>query len=715
MSIPFGIDLGNYSSVLAVARNRGIDVVVNEVSNRATPSLVGFGPKSRYLGETAKSNETSNLKNTVGSLKRTLGRSHDDPALQEELPYLSSEMTAAGPNGNEAGVKVRFQGKERTFTSVQLAAMYLGKLRHTVQVDNKNATVSDVVLAVPVWYSEFQRRAAADAAIIAGLNPVRIVNDVTAAAVGYGAFRLDLPEDKPRHVAIVDVGHSSYTVLIGAFKKGELKVLGVATDRSFGGRVLDKAITEHFAEEFKDKYKIDINTHPKAYARVLAQSERLKKILSANSYAPFNVESVMNDIDVSSGLKRETLEEFIAPFVERMNGPVEAALAQAGVEAKDLDAVEVIGGTSRVPCIKDRLSALFGKNLSFTLNQDEAIALGSAFICAIHSPTVRVRPFKFEDINRFSVTYFWEPVEGEDLNELEVFPEGSPYPSTKVITLFRSEDFDLQARYTDPSKLDAGVDSWIGKWTIKGVRPSSTGEPVAVKCKLRMDPSGFYTVESAYTAEEVEVEEPVEEEGDKKEESDDKKEPATRKVKKWVKRDNLHIVHAHRGMDEKRREECVELEAQMVADDKLVADTEDRKNALEEYIYEVRGKIDEQWAEFANDDEKAKIRSLADAAEEWLYDDGDDATKAQYIAKYEEIAAVANIVRGRYQSKLEEERQAKLAAQEAERARQMAEKLAADKAAREAKEQEEKAKQEQQEQTEKKENGDVDMPDAPSA
>jgi heat shock protein len=706
MSTPFGIDFGDYKSVLGVARNRGIDILTNEVSNRSTPSLVGFGPKSRYLGEQAKSNEISNLKNTVGSLKRLLGRRADDPNIEPEKKYTKADLVDV--NG-QAGAKVRFQGKETEFNNIQLTAMFFNKLKQTALAELQGATVNDVVVAVPVWYSEVQRRAAQDATLVAGLNPVRIVNDVTAAAVGYGVFKnAEMPEDESRKVAIVDVGHSSVSVMIATFKKGELRVLSTAYDKDFGGRVIDRAIADHFAEEFKEKYKIDVKENPKAWSRLTTQIEKLKKVLSANTFAPFNVESIMNDIDVSSSLKRETLEGFIQPHVDRIDAVVEKALKDAGVTTEDLHFVEVIGGTSRVPMIKDKLAKLFNKNLSFTLNQDEAVARGAAFMCAVHSPTVRVRPFKFEDINLNSVTYYWEPVEGEDVSELEVFPRGGTFPNTKVITLFRSEDFALEARYTNPDDLEKGLESWIGKWAIKGVKPSSeTGEPVAVKCKLRQDPSGLYTIESAYTAEEVTVDEPIEEEnGEEKKEGDEEKEVKTRKVKKWVKKDDLQIIHSHHGLDDQARGALLEKEAQMTADDKLVADTEDRKNALEEYIYTIRSKIDEEYKDFASEEEKEKIRNLSMETEEWLYDEGEDATKAQYVAKYEELAALGNLVRGRYLAKIEEERQAKQAAKEAEEQRKMAEKLQAERA---AKEEAEKQKQ-QSNDTE----GDSEMTEAPS-
>ncbi|AMD19643.1 HCL508Cp [Eremothecium sinecaudum] len=677
MSIPFGLDFGNNNSVLAVARNRGIDVVVNEVSNRATPSLVGFGQKNRFLGEAGKNKQTSNIKNTVDNLKRVIGMDYTDADFEHESKFFYSQLVKM--DDNKVGVKVRFAGEEKVFSTIQLAAMYINKVKNTA-IEETKGKITDVVLAVPVWYTEEQRYAAADAARIAGLNPVRIINDVTAAAVSYGVFKNDLPEgdEKPRVVAFVDIGHSSYTCTIAAFKKGELKVLGTAYDKHFGGREFDRAITEHFADEFKTKYKIDIRSNPKAYNRVLTAAEKLKKVLSANSTAPFNIESVMNDVDVSSQLTREELEKLVAPLLERVTEPVTKAMAAAKLTPEGVDFVEIIGGTTRIPSLKNAISEAFGKPLSTTLNQDEAIAKGAAFICAIHSPTLRVRPFKFEDIHPYSVSYHWDKQE-EDEDHLEVFPAGSTYPSTKLITLYRTGDFSMQAKYTTTEGLPAGVAQKIASWDISGVKIPEGESSVVVKLKLRCDPSGFHTIEDAYTVEDIKVKEALPLPADAPEDA----EPEYKEVTKTVKKDTLRIKAHTFALEEAKLNELIETENELFAQDKLVAETEDRKNALEEYIYTLRGKLDEEYASFASDEEKDKLRGMLTKAEDWLYDEGYDSTKAKYIAKYEELAAIGNVIKGRYQAKEEEKRQALRAKQEAAQMAEMAEKLAAERAAAE--------------------------------
>lgn len=674
MATPFGVDFGNDNTVIACARNRGIDIIVNEVSNRSTPTLVSFGQKNRFIGETGKNQQTSNLKNTVGNLKRILGLNYNDPDFKIEADY--SNCALVENDKGQISAKVRFANENQEFTSTQLTAMFLNKIKDITAKETKGNIV-DICISVPVWFTEKQRRAASDACKIAGLNPVRIVNEVTAAAVGYGVFKQnELPEDKPKNVAFVDIGHSSYQVSIAAVKKGELKVLGSAYDKHFGGRDFDKAITEHFAAEFKTKYKIDIKENPKAYYRVLAAAEKVKKVLSANTQAPINIESVMNDVDVSSSLTREELEEYVQPLLERIHVPIEVALKDAGLTTADIDSIEIIGGCTRVPSLKNKLSEIFGKPLSTTLNQDEAIARGNAFICAMHSPTLRVRPFKFEDFNPYSVSYYWDKEE-EDDDHLEVFPRGGTFPSTKIITLYRKGDFEVEARYTNKNEMPAGVEPLIAKWTIKGVKPNEGETSIATKLKLRNDPSGFYTIESAYTTEEKIVKELVEKEPKEGEEEEEESEPEYREVKKTVKKDDLIIEVQSAALTEEERAAFFEKENALVVADKLVADTEDRKNALEEYIYELRGKLEDQYKDFASDDEKARLSEMLMKAEDWLYDDGYDSTKAKYIAKYEELAAIGNLIRGRYLAKEEEKKQAIRQKQEADQMAKMAEKMAA--------------------------------------
>lgn len=671
-----GVDLGTLNTVIAVARNRGVDVITNEVSNRATPSLVGFGPKSRYIGEAAKNQEISNLKNTVSSLTRLAGRSLKDPDVQIEKDYVSAPLVDI--NG-QVGVEVSYLGKKEQFTATQLVAMFLTKVKATASAELK-LPVSDVVLSCPAWYTDVQRRSLLDASEIAGLKTLRLINDTTATALGYGITKLDLPgpEEKPRRVCFVDIGHSNYTASIVEFKKGELAVKSTAWDRHFGGRNFDKAMVDHFAKEFKEKFKIDINENAKARVRVAAGCEKVKKILSANSAAPLNIESVMNDVDVRGFLKREELEELVRSLLERATAPIEQALAEAKLKVEDIDAIEMVGGCTRVPALKAAIQQFFGKPLSFTLNQDEAVARGCAFSCAILSPVFRVRDFSVHDMVNYPIEFTWEksPDIPDEDTSLTVFNKGNVMPSTKILTFYRKQPFDLEAKYAKPELLPGKMNPWIGRFSVKGVKADAKDDFMICKLKARLNLHGILNVESGYYVEEQEVEEPIPEpakEGEKKDgdamdvdlkDTDKAEKPKMRKVKKQSRKGDLPLSAGTASLDQAAKDQMTERENQMIMEDKLVADTEHQKNELESFIYELKEKIHGVYSDFASEDEKSKLQAKLEVIEDWLYDEGEDATKAVYISKIEEIRSVAGPIIQRYNDKIEEERQTVLKAQQ---------------------------------------------------
>lgn len=577
----------------------------------------------------------------------------------------------------QVGAEVTYLGKKEQFTATQITAMYLTRMRATASVELK-LPVSDVVLSCPVWYTDAQRRAILDAADIAGLKCLRLINDNTAVALGYGITKLDLPapEEKPRRVVFVNIGHSNYTATVVEFKKGELAVKSSAWDRHFGGRYIDKALVEHFAKEFQEKYKINVMENGKARFRLAAGVEKLKKILSANNAAPLNVESIMNDVDVRGMLKRDELEELMKPLIERATVPIEQALAEAKLTPADIDAIEMVGGCTRVPALKTRIQEYFGKPLSFTLNQDEAVARGCAFSCAILSPVFRVRDFSVHDMVNYPVEFTWEKSEDipdEDTN-LTVFNKGNVMPSTKILTFYRKHPFDLEARYAKPEQLPGKTNPWIGRFSVKGVKEDSKGDFMICKLKARLNIHGVLNVESGYYVEETEVEEPIPEPPQEEKKEGDvrsstistdqsngqhspsepaakrhrpsaefvlarpvsatvsneltssaqamdvdkdapKEPPKMRKVKKQQRKGDLPLSAGTASLDDATKQTAAERENSMIMEDKLVGDTENEKNNLESMIYELKDKILDVYAEFASDEEKAKLNAKLEQVE----------------------------------------------------------------------------------------------------
>ncbi|PPQ97892.1 hypothetical protein CVT26_013064 [Gymnopilus dilepis] len=646
-----GIDFGTLHSKIGVARHRGIDIITNEVSNRQTPSLVAFGPKQRAIGEAAKTQEISNFKNTIGSLKRLIGRTVNDAQVQDvEAKFINNKLVDV--NGT-IGTEVTYRGEKATFSYTQLVAMYLGKLRDIAGSELKT-TVSDVVISVPVWFTETQRRALIDAAQIANLNVLRLINDTTAAALGYGITKSDLPEpENPRHVVFVDAGHAGFAVSVVAFAKGQLTVKSTAYEHNLGGRDIDLALVQHFAEEFKGKYKIDVLSNPKATFRLAASCEKLKKILSANADAVLNVESIMNDVDATSKLSRDELEALIAHLLERIPGPIQRALADSGLTLDQIDAIELIGGTTRVPSFRQKIQESFpGKTLSVTLNQDEAVARGATFACAMLSPVFRVRDFHMTDLNVFPIKTFWDatPSDPDDDTELLVFPKGNAVPSTKVLSFYRRGPFAIESAYAEPALLPGSINPWLGRFTAKDVPPAPNGgDATTVKLKTRLNLHGIVSFEQAYVEEVIEEKEESQAmDVDQAAGAEGQAAPAPKK-KRVVKKKDIPFVATNTSLDKSVVEKWKEEESQMHAADKLVMDTEDRKNALEEYVYDMRGKLDDRYAPFATAAEKSTLLAALSEAEDWLYTpEGEEATKSAYVARLDALHKLGDPIAFRY-------------------------------------------------------------------
>ncbi|KAJ7567080.1 hypothetical protein O6H91_02G131600 [Diphasiastrum complanatum] len=505
-----GLDVGNETGVVGVARQRGIDVVLNEESKRETPAMVSFSDKQRFLGTAAAASSTMNPKNTISQIKRLIGKSFSDPELQRDLHLFPFVVTEAADGG--VAIHVHYLGETRSFTPTQVLGMVLSNLK-SIAEKNLGTHVVDCVIGIPVYFTELQRRAYLDAAAIAGLHPLRLMHETAATALAYGIYKTDLPETEPIHVVFVDIGHASMQVCVAAFKKGQLKILGQGFDRSLGGRDFDEVLFHHFAEKFKEEYKIDVVSNPRASHRLRAACEKLKKVLSANPMAPLSIECLMEEKDVRGFIKREDFEKLAYPLLERVKAPLEKALAESQLPLDKINAVEVVGSGSRIPAINRILAAFFKKEPGRTLNASECIARGCTLQCAMLSPTFRVREFEVQDAFPFPIALAWkgsapESEEGDQSHPNSVvFIKGNPVPSTKMLTFYRSGTFVFDAMYADTCELPPGTSAKIGSFSIGPFTPNS--EKGKLKIKIRLNLHGIVSVESATLIEEEEVELPV--------------------------------------------------------------------------------------------------------------------------------------------------------------------------------------------------------------
>ncbi|CAN1318786.1 Heat shock 70 kDa protein 16 [Linum perenne] len=385
-----GFDIGNENCVIAVVKQRGIDVLLNDESKRETPAVVCFGEKQRFLGSSGAATAMMNPRSTVTQVKRLIGRMFNDPEVNMDLKIFPFETSEA--KDGTILINLKYLGETQSFAPVQILAMLFSHLKDVAE-KNLEMPVVDCVIGIPSYFTDLQRRAYMDAARIAGLKPLRLMHDCAATALSYGIYKTDFSNTGPTYVAFIDIGHCDTQVSIVSFEVGHMRVMSHAFESNLGGRDFDEVLFGYFAAQFKEYYKIDVYSNLRASIRLRAACEKLKKVLSANSEAPLNIECLMEEIDVKSSIKRDEFERLSSGLLERVGIPCKKALHDAGVSVGKIHSVELVGSGSRIPAIAKLLTSLFGREPSRTINASECVARGCALQCAMLSPVFRVREY----------------------------------------------------------------------------------------------------------------------------------------------------------------------------------------------------------------------------------------------------------------------------------------------------------------------------------
>ncbi|XP_022211410.1 heat shock 70 kDa protein 4 isoform X2 [Drosophila obscura] len=642
-----GIDFGNESCLVAAARSGGIETLANDYSLRATPSVVAFDGKKRIIGVAAKNQQVTNMKNTVGGFKRLLGRKFNDPHVQHELTSIPARVEARGDGS--IGFKVNYLEEDQHFSPEQLTAMLFTKLKET-SAAAMQTQVNDCVIACPIFFTNAERRALLDAAQIAGLNVLRLLNETTATALAYGFYKNDLFEDKPKNVIFIDFGHSALQVSACSFTKGKLKMLASTWDQ-IGGRDFDLAVAEFFAKEFQERYKINAKTNARANLRLLTEIEKLKKQMSANSTKlPLNIECFLEDIDVSSSMQRSQMEELCAPVLQRVEQTFKRLLAESKLQLDDIHSVEIVGGSSRIPSVKQLIEQVFNKPASTTLNQDEAVARGAALQCAIMSPAVRVREFGVTDIQNYAVKVLWDSEGSAGPGEIEIFPQFHASPFSRLLTINRKGPFNVSIVYGQQVPYP---DQTIGVWKVKDVKPNERGEGQEVKLKVRINSNGILLISSATLVEKKEAEEAAaaaaaaeqaaseeksSEQASNSGETADGQQEGSDKKKKGGKATELPLEVSTHGFSPVDLSNYTQQEAKMIGSDLKETERIDARNALEEFVYDMRNKLQGGSLErFVLESEREAIVSQLNDLENWLYEDGENCERETYAKRLEDL------------------------------------------------------------------------------
>lgn len=691
-----GIDFGVKHCVIAAAGRGGVDVILNGNSQRLNPNMVGFD-QCRSMGEAASSTALSNYKNTITNMKRLIGLAYDDPRAQSEMKKVAFTCVPyKHPGGGLEGiaVKVNFAGETKVLPIEAVAGMmvkHVGTIAATKAMYETGRDITecmprDWVVSVPGYYTDAQRRAFLAGCSMAGVVGVqRLMNETTATALAYGIFkdiRKEFSTETPTHVMFVDMGASTYSVAIVDFRPGKLVVKSAQYDPDLGGRDFDTVIAEWVASKFEEKYKGKLSgkvlDNAKVMLKIFAAAEKAKQTLSpvGVNEARINLECLMDDLDFNIALKADEYKSMCEPLLARLAGPIERALAEAKLDAADLSSVEIVGGATRVGSVKETLSGILrldvhavNNGLSTTMNADEAVARGCALQSAILSPRFKVLPYEVIESQSYPIKIEWDgsheagmEVEstvggGESVaptNSVIMFERGCNFPIVRRVTLRRSGKFTVDATYDETAeKYD------FPKGTSKSIATFHITAPPNADCKIRVnvkqDIHGLLTLSSAQMVEEVAdsaalVDEGVEAkaavDGEVVVDDAGVKDAAVAAAKKLkLKKTNLQFSIV-RPLDwtEAELQKEIEVEVEMTNADRIVGQTADARNELESYIYDMRDKIvsESQLAPFCTEGERTTFSTMLEQYENWLYEEGFDATKSVYHKKLDELKKLGN-------------------------------------------------------------------------
>ena len=358
-----GIDLGTTNSLVAYMENGRPRVIPGRNERAIVPSVVAMTDNGLIVGDAAKEHLTRNPERTVYSVKRFMGKGLAD--VQGELAYFPYSLT-------EQGGVIRIKLGEKTYSPPQISAMILKELKQRAEA-HLGESITKAVITVPAYFNDSQRQATKDAGMIAGLEVLRIINEPTAASLAYG-----LQEKTQGTIAVYDFGGGTFDISILKLKNGIFEVLATNGDTHLGGDDIDRRIADLFLTEIRSRHGADFSTHPDHMQTIRLEAERAKIGLSDELKIPVSVELPDNKGRFTRELTRDQLESLIIEIIERTLTPCRMALKDAGLTPDAIDEVVLVGGSTRMPIVRQRVQELFGKTLHCEINPDEVVALGAA-------------------------------------------------------------------------------------------------------------------------------------------------------------------------------------------------------------------------------------------------------------------------------------------------------------------------------------------------
>lgn len=479
MSKIIGIDLGTTNSCVAVLEGGEPSIITSPEGGRTTPSVVAFTKNGeRLIGQPAKRQAVTNPINTVFSIKRFMGRMYDEVGTEiEEVPYSIKK----GPNN---GVVVKIEDKE--YNPPEISAMVLQKLKQMAE-EHLGTTVTDAVVTVPAYFNDSQRQATKDAGKIAGLNVRRIINEPTAAALAYG-----LDKKKDEKIAVFDLGGGTFDISILELGDGVFEVKSTNGDTHLGGDDFDQKVLNWIADEFNASDGINLKEDPMALQRLKEAAEAAKKELSSSKQTEINLPFITADASgpkhLNLTLTRAKFEELVSDLVERTIAPCKQAIKDAGLKASEIDEVILVGGSTRIPKIQEKVKDIFGKESNKSVNPDEVVALGASIQGGVLAGDV-------DDILLLDVTPLSLGIETLGSVATKLIERNTTIPTKKsqIFSTAADNQTTVEIHVLQGEREMAVDNKTIGRFHLDGIPPAPRGVP-QIEVTFDIDANGILNV-----------------------------------------------------------------------------------------------------------------------------------------------------------------------------------------------------------------------------
>ena len=484
-----GIDLGTTYTCAAVWRNNKIEVIPNSQGKRLTPSCVSFKGNDRHIGNVAKLKSISNLKNTIYSIKRIIGRNYSDEIVQKDIKLWPFKIIKDSSKDKPL-IEVEYKGKKEKYFPQQISAMVLGYVKNYVE-DFIGKEVRKVVITVPAYFNEAQKKATKEAGEIAGLEVIRILNEPTAAAIAYG-FGINNELNEKKNILVFDLGGGTYDVSILQLEKNKFNVLSINGDTHLGGDDFDNKLVEYCMKLFKDETGIDISNNQKALTKLKNECQKYKEQLSMVNEIDADIDSLAESTDFSTKILRTDLENVCKDLFEKLIPPIKEALNDANLKKEDINEIILAGGSSRIPKIQKMLSEFFNnKKLNKTVNPDEIVAEGAAMQASILKEKGELKIININPIS-FGIRARINGIDGC----MDFFiKKNVQLPYTHVDTLETVSDNQPKIIFTvyQGEKEFVKDNYLLNSFTIDNLRKAPAGD-VKFNVKMELDENGILNV-----------------------------------------------------------------------------------------------------------------------------------------------------------------------------------------------------------------------------